>query len=108
MLDVIEQHADFGDKVLSCYKIEGWKAMNGYTHGGMHQVARRVKAASIEPNYQPEEIIEALKSSGLFALLALLQIGRLAKNEEVIAEVDARLTGQPFRDQSGRSAASPV
>lgn len=105
MLDVIEQHADLGDKVLSHYKIEGWKAMNGYTHGGMHQVARRVKTASIEPNYQPEEIIEVLKSSGLFALLALSQIGRLAKSEKVIAEVDELLSGQPFIDQSGRSSA---
>lgn len=94
MLNVIEQHADFGDKVLSQYKIEGWKAMNGYTHGGMHQIARRVKAASIEPNYQPEEVIEVLKASGLFALLALLQIGRLAHNEKVIAEVGERLSDQ--------------
>lgn len=94
MLDVIEQHADFGDKVLSQYKIEGWKAMNGYTHGGTHQIARRVKAASIEPNYQPEEIIEVLKASGLFALLALLQIGRLAHNEKMIAEVGERLSDQ--------------
>jgi len=94
MLEVIEQHPDFGDKVLSQYKIEGWKAMNGYTHGGMHQIARRVKATSIEPNYQPEEIIEVLKASGLFALLALLQIGRLASNEKVIAEVSERLNGQ--------------
>jgi hypothetical protein len=107
MLDVIEQHADFGDKVLSRYKSEGWKAMNGYTHGGMHQVARRVKTGSIEPNYQPEEIIEALKSSGLFALVALLQIGRLAKNERLIAEVDERLSGQPLVDQSRPSAAGP-
>lgn len=105
MLDVIEQYADFGDKVLSHYKIEGWKAMNGYTHGGMHQVARRVKTASIEPNYQPEEIIEVLKSSGLFALLALLQIGRLANNEKVIAEVGELLSGQSFIDQSGTSSA---
>lgn len=92
MLNVIEQHADFGDKVLSQYKIAGWKAMNGYTHGGMHQIARRVKDASIEPNYHPEEIIEVLKASGLFALLALLQIGRLAHNQEVIAEVGEQIS----------------
>lgn len=93
MLEKIEEHADFGDKVLSGYKVEGWKAMNGYTHGGMHQIARRVKAGSIEPNYAPEEIIEALKASGLFALLALLQIGRLANSEKVVAEVGERLSG---------------
>ena len=94
MLAAIEQHADFGDKVLFQYKIEGWKAMNGYTHGGMHQIARRVKSASIEPNYQPEEVIEALKASGILALLALLQIGRLANSEKMITEVAERLSDQ--------------
>lgn len=105
MLDVIEQHADFGDTVLSHYKIGGWKPMNSYTHGGMHQVSRRIKTASIEPNYQSEEVIEVLKLSGLFALLALLQIGRLANNEKVIAEVDGLLSGELFIEQAGMSSA---
>jgi len=94
MLDAIEQHNDFADKVLSGIKKSVWKAMNGYTHGGMHQVARRVKEGSIEPNYEPEEVIEVLKAAGLFALMGLLQIGRLAGNDKVIEDVNNRLNGK--------------
>ncbi len=57
MIDAIEQHSSFGDKVMSGIKSEGWRAMHGYTHGGMHQIARRIEAGSIEPNYELEEII---------------------------------------------------
>ncbi len=93
LVEAIEKHQDFDSKVLSGVKDGVWKAMHGYTHGGMHQIARRIKAKSIEPDYSPEEIIEVLKASGTFALLALLQIGRLASNEPVIADVSKRLSG---------------
>lgn len=92
LVEAIEKHGDFDSKVLSGIKKEGWKAMHGYTHGGVHQIARRVKEKSIEPNYEPEEIIEVLKTSGTFALMALQQIGRLAGNEQVIADVSKRLS----------------
>jgi hypothetical protein len=93
MIEAIEKHDSFGDKVLSGIKTQVWKAMHGYTHGGMHQIARRIKSDSIEPNYDPEEIIEVLKASGLLALLALLQIGRLASSDRVITDVSERLSG---------------
>jgi len=67
--------------------------MNGYTHGGMHQVARRLKGNSIEPNYDPDEVIEVVKASGLLALMALLQIARLASNGNIEQEVIAKLNG---------------
>ncbi len=91
MIDAIEKHSDFSDKTLSCVKSKVLKSMNGYTHGGMHQVARRISARNIEPSYGPEEIIEVLKASGTFALMALLQIGRLAGNERVISDANERL-----------------
>lgn len=93
MIEAVEKHSDFSDKVLSGIKMQVWKAMHGYTHGGMHQIARRIKADSIEPNYKPEEIIEVLRASGLFALMALLQIGRLAGSDQVITDVSKRLSG---------------
>ena len=93
MIDAIEGHRDFADKVLSGVKKSTWTAMNGYTHGGMHQIARRIKGNSIEPNYEPEEVIEVLKASGFFALMALLQIARLAGKGELEKEVSARLSG---------------
>lgn len=94
MIDAVEKHDHFDDKILSGIKGRVWHAMHGYTHGGMHQIARRVKGGSIEPNYEPEEIIEVLKASGLFALMALLHVGRLASNDKVIGDVTARLNGE--------------
>ncbi len=94
MVEAIEKHDDFESKVLSGLKNAAWKAMHGYTHGGMHQIARRLTGSSIEPSYESQEIIEVLKASGTFALMALLHIGRLARNEQVIADVSKRLSGE--------------
>jgi hypothetical protein len=94
MIESIEKHEGFRDKVLSTIKIQVWRAMHGFTHGGMHQIARRMKGDSIEPNYEGEEIIEVLKASGLFALMALFQIGRLANSDKVIDDVAKRLSGE--------------
>lgn len=92
LVQAIEKHDDFDGKILSGIKKAAWKAMHGYTHGGMHQIARRIKEKCIEPSYEPEEIIEVLKVSGTLALMALQQIGRLAGNEQVIADVNKRLS----------------
>ncbi|MEI6804784.1 MAG: hypothetical protein WCK83_16620 [Burkholderiales bacterium] len=94
MIEAIESQKDFVDKVLSGLKKSTWTAMSGYTHGGMHQVARRVKGGSIEPNYESDEVIEVLKVSGFFALMALRQIARLAGDGDLEKEVTARLVGQ--------------
>ena len=93
MITAIEDHQDFSDKVLSGLKANAWDTMNGYTHGGRHQIARRMKGDIIEPNYDPEEVIEALKASGFIALMALRQIARLADSGDLENEVRARLTG---------------
>ena len=64
------------------------------TRGDMHQIARRIKSDSIKPNYDSEEIIEVLNASGLFALLAFLQLGGLATSVQVTADVTKRLSGE--------------
>jgi hypothetical protein len=91
MIDEIEKHEYFQDKVLSRLKKNAWKAMNGYTHGGLHQIARRMKSGSIQPNYESEEVIEVLKMSGFLALMATLQIARLAENTDLEKEVNTKL-----------------
>jgi hypothetical protein len=93
MINAIEKHQDFQGKVLSGLKESAWKAMNSYTHGGLHQVTRRMKNGNIEPNYEPDEVIEVLKASGYLALLALLQIARLAENVDLEKEVNTKLRG---------------
>jgi hypothetical protein len=92
LIEAVEQCEGFGGKVLSTLKTNSWTAMNSYTHGGMLQVSRRWKGGTIEPNYSPEEIIEVLKASGTFALMALRQIAVLGKKNELLDEVNRRLS----------------
>lgn len=91
MIAAIEQQPAFATKVLSGIKAAAWTPMNGYTHGGMHQIARRAKDGSIEPNYDPDEVVEVLKAAGTFALMALQQIAVLADASELIEEVREKL-----------------
>lgn len=93
LVEAVEAHADFSDRLLSQLKHSSWKAMNSYTHGGMLQLGRRIKGGSIEPNFEPEEVVEVLKASGTFALLALRQIAHLARHDSLSTEVDRMLDG---------------
>lgn len=93
LIDAIEAHPEFGDQVLSGIHQKVWKAMNSYTHAGMLQVARRMKAGSIEPNYEPAEVLEVIQAAGFFALLALHQIGRMAGDHELVTKTHDLLVG---------------
>lgn len=93
LVEAVVAHADFSDKMLSQLKHSSWDAMNSYTHGGMLQLGRRIKDDIIAPNFEPEEVVEVLKASGTFALLALRQIAYLAKLEALSKEVDEMLNG---------------
>jgi hypothetical protein len=94
LIDGIEAHADFSDKMLSQLKHSSWKGMNSYTHGGMLQLGRRIKGDTIEPNFGPEEVFEVLKASGTFALLALRQIAHLANDDALPKEINGMLEGK--------------
>lgn len=74
ILSKVEKLDAFKSGTLSDLKNQAWAAMNSYTHGGIHQIARRVKGNAIDPNYLDEEIIEVLRMGQMFALLAFIQI----------------------------------
>lgn len=93
MLSAIEGHPDFESSVLAWLGRDGWNSMCGYTHGGMHQLARRADGANIEPQYAPNEIVEVIKAAGTFALIALLQIARIAKNAGLAKEISDMMNG---------------
>jgi len=59
----------------------------------MLQVARRMKAGSIEPNYEPAEVLEVIQAAGFFALLALHQIGQMAGDHELVTKTHDFLVG---------------
>ena len=93
LVEAIEAHPDFSDKVLSGIHSNVWRAMNSYTHAGMLQVARRMKQGSIEPNYEPAEVAEVIRAAGFFALLALNQIAQMADADEVVQHTHDLLDG---------------
>jgi acetylglutamate kinase len=65
--------------------------MSSYTHGGYQQIARRVKDKTIDPNYTDEEIVEVLRLSQAFAMMAFIQIVLVAVRRDLEAAAIQRL-----------------
>ena len=83
LLKEIETVEAFTAGTLSVIKKQSWKAMNSFTHSGYSQAVRRNTTNSIEPNYDEQEVLEALQFSNTVALLASIQIASLANNAEL-------------------------
>lgn len=59
------------------------RATNGYTHGGIEQLARQFKDGKIEANFTDEELIELLNGSNAFLSMTLLTFSYHINNEEL-------------------------
>lgn len=90
-LKEIEQLESFKSGALSNLKKQAWSAMSSYTHGGYQQIARRVKGKTIDPNYADEEIIEVLRLSQAFAIMAFIQIVLVAGRRDLETAAIQRL-----------------
>jgi hypothetical protein len=107
LIDEVETVDCFQDGVLGGLKNNAWKAMNSYTHGGIQQATRRTSGSYIKPDFTEEEVVEVIKVSGSFALLAFQQIVREAgKNDLAITAMnmlngigveEGRVLTKPFR-----------
>lgn len=95
LIDAIEQKPEFDSKFLSTVKDSAMKAMHGYTHGGIHQVSRRLDGDYIEPCFEDAALIEVIQFSATMALIAFGQIAALADREDLIVAADALMTGKP-------------
>lgn len=98
MVAAIEEHEDFADKFLSTLKTSTWKAMNDFTHGGLRQISNRWKqdadgTRTIEPDFDPDQVVELIRVAGTLSLIALRQIGELAGKKDLVDEVNQMLTG---------------
>lgn len=92
LIDAIEERPEFDRKFLSKVKESAWNAMNGYTHGGIHQISRRMQGEYIEPCFEDDSLLEVIHFSGTMALIALGQIAALAGRDDLIVEVDEMMT----------------
>ena len=100
LIDAIEQKPGFDSKFLSTVKDSAMKAMHGYTHGGVHQVSRRLEGDYIEPCFEDGALLEVIQFSATMALIAFGQIAVLADREDLIVAADALMTGKPADPQA--------
>jgi len=63
LVQEIEELDGFESGTLSTMKKKSWKAMNSFTHTGFAQAVRRTTDTTIEPNYDAQEVLEALHFS---------------------------------------------
>lgn len=91
LIEALEQHPPFEDKLLSNVKEKAWAPMNGYTHGGIHQVSRRLVGDFIEPAFEDEALLEVMQFAGIMALVALGEIAAMAERKDIVAEAQAMM-----------------
>src|SRR3546814_7659570 len=91
LIDALEQHPPFEDKLLSNVKEKVWTPMNGYTHGGIHQVSRRLVGDFIEPAFEDESLLEVIQFAGIMGLIAFGEIAAIAEREDLVAEAQAMM-----------------
>jgi len=87
LIEDIEKVDGYNGGTLSSAKQAGWKVMNSFTHSGFSQIIRRNTESSIEPNYEMEEIEEAITFANAIGLLSCLEISFLAKKEKLSIEI---------------------
>lgn len=82
LINDIEKHPGYSNRVLSDTKKNGWKLLNDLTHTGAYQVLRRNSENFIEPNYDSEETLAILDFVNALALLAGLDVVGLSLGEK--------------------------
>ena len=65
--------------------------MNGYTHGGIHQVSRRLQGDFIEPFFEDAALLEAIQFAGTMALIAFGEIAAMAGRNDLVGEAQAMM-----------------
>ena len=91
LIAALEQAPPFDDKLLSHVKESAWGPMNGYTHGGIHQVSHRLQGDYIEPNFDDGAILEVVQFAGTLALMAYGEIAHMAGRDELVAEAQSMM-----------------
>lgn len=96
LIAAIEKLPLFEGKILSHIKDNAMKAMHGYTHGGIHQVSRRMNGDNIEAYFEDAELLEVIRLTMVLALLAFAQIASLAGREDLVEAAEALMVEEPL------------
>lgn len=90
LLDQIGNTPEAGGAWLKETKRLNWNALNDLTHGGIHQVLRRVTEEYIESNYPLEEQARLVSLAIEVAILTARELFVLAKRGPLIAELETK------------------
>lgn len=91
LIQDIERAIGYAQSPLSKLKKNSWKALNGFTHTGFYQVARRNSNEFTGPNYPEEEINQALALTGALGLIAASQLAGIASNQPLVQSTMTRM-----------------
>jgi hypothetical protein len=84
--------AYYGAKGWIASFADRWYALNGYTHTGLHQLARRFRPdGKIGPAYTEEMVWQLLTTSGTFSIGVFVPLFRTVKLEAKAAALEAWL-----------------
>lgn len=80
-----------------------WERMCGYTHPGREQILARIDSTGIRENYEPHEIVAALRWSDMIHLYCGVEMANAACNEALAEAFRERINtyeGTPYEEES--------
>ena len=83
MIKALEAVIGFESGLLSDYQSKNWSALNSFTHGGTHQIQRRMKVNELAANYTEGDAISILQNSNNLAFITAGEICVAANNIEL-------------------------
>lgn len=87
MIKCIENLDGYDGGTLSDVQKRSQRAMNSYAHAGFQHSVRLMTEDSVEPNYDPDEVVDVLRFTSALACLSALDLCRLANKEEYMAAI---------------------
>ena len=83
MIAGLEDLPDFKRSELSVVWSNARRAMNGYTHGGIHQLSRRMNGNYVEAVFDDEVLLAAIELSAQTAVMAFSAIADMASRDDL-------------------------
>ena len=85
----------FTEQVLSDIKQVGWSALCDFAHTGGLQVQRWNTETSVEPSYDPAEVVRALYFAETIGTLAVIGVASVMQDDALAASVLERFKAVP-------------
>ena len=93
MIAALENGPGFESKVLSSLWDVGRKAMHGYTHGGIHQLGRRMNGKYVEAVFEDAAILEAIQLTAQTAVTAFSAVADMADRSDLLSQAKVMMDG---------------